>query len=96
MTLLEEFRKRLALRGALVGMHTAMLELREAVEDALTALGGMEPRSRREDMIYDEGMQEGEELAKATYLDENKEIRRSLTSNFADWGVPNYPPPNDP
>jgi hypothetical protein len=96
MTLLEELRKRLALRSAVVGMHTAMLELREAVEDALTALGGMDTRSHREDMIYEEGMDEGEELAKATYLDENREIRRSFTDNFADWGVPNYPPPDDP
>jgi hypothetical protein len=92
MTLLEEFRRRLALRSATVGMHTAMLELREAVEDALTALGGMETRSHREDAIYAEGMDEGEELAKATYLDEAREAREALTENFSDWGVQKCPP----
>lgn len=91
MTLQEELRRRLSARSTKVGLHTAMLELREAMEDAIASMGGMDLRTHREDAIYDQGVDEGEELAKATYLDEAKEQREAangLRASFADWGLP--------
>lgn len=95
MTLQEELRRRLSARSTKVGLHTAMLELREAMEDAIASMGGMDLRTHREDAIYDQGYEhgqnEGEELAKATYLDEAKEQREAangLRASFADWGLP--------
>ena len=88
MTLVEEFRHRLLMRGGEVGLHTAMLELHEAVEDALAAIGGIDLRSHREDAIhgegYSDGLREGEELAKCTYLDQVAELKKNLSS----WGRP--------
>lgn len=95
MTLTEELRRRLSLRSTIVGLHTAMLELRESMEDALAAVGGEHLGDLRVEAAYDDGLTEGEELAKCTYLDQAREHRKeaeALRASFSGWGViPNGP-----
>jgi hypothetical protein len=94
-TLAEEFRRRLRERGKRVGMHTALLELREATETAVASVGGSETMTSREELAHDEGVKEGLHDLRERMDDLRRELGGELEdirAAYSPWGVPELGP----